>query len=153
MTRIDFYLVPGADPHGRRVTACRLIEKAYRQGHRVYLHTSSEEEARLLDELLWTFRQGSFVPHELFPGAAEEAPVWVGYGPAPDSLTDVLVNLAPEVPVGFERFQRLAEFIDEDEAVKRAGRRRYKAYKDAGYAPATHRLDGVGGPGSPGEAG
>jgi DNA polymerase-3 subunit chi len=141
MTRIDFYLLATSDPHSRRVMACRLIEKAFRQGHKIYLHTSSEDETKMLDDLLWTFRQGSFVPHEVHP-ASSEAPVVIGHGTAPEDMSDVLVNLGTEVPAGFERFARVAEFIDEDEAVKRAGRVRYKHYKDVGYVPETHKLDG-----------
>jgi DNA polymerase-3 subunit chi len=141
MTRIDFYLLGSGDPRSRLVTACRLIEKAFRQGHKVYLHTASEEETRILDDLLWTFRQGSFVPHELHPGASAEAPVIIGHGSAPETMADVLVNLSPEVPAGFDRFARLAELIDQDEAVKRAGRRRYKIYQEQGHEIQTHHLD------------
>lgn len=143
MPRIDFYLLASGDLYSRRTTACKLIEKAWRQGHKIYLHTSSEEETRTLDDLLWTFRQGSFVPHEPAGTAdsGDETPVLIGHGAAPESMADVLVNLAPEVPAGFERFERVAEFVDQDEAVKLAGRGRYKAYKDAGYTPETHKLD------------
>jgi DNA polymerase-3 subunit chi len=143
MTRIDFYLLSTADAHQRRATVCKLIEKAYRQGHAIYLRTGSPEETQALDNLLWTFRQGSFVPHEVCgePNAPVEAPVIVGHGPAPLAMQDVLINLGPEAPEDYARFARLAEFIDEDEAVKRAGRVRYKAYKDAGYALETHKLE------------
>jgi DNA polymerase-3 subunit chi len=136
--------LPGADPHQRRVTVCKLVEKAYRQGHGVYLRTSSPEETRVLDDLLWTFRQGSFVAHDVCadPNAPVEAPVLIGHSAAPEAMADVLVNLAPDVPPGFERFERVAEFVDQDESVKLAGRVRYKAYKDAGYTPETHKLDG-----------
>ncbi len=141
MTRIDFYLLASADPHSRRVTACKLVEKAFRQGHRIYLSTASDEETQILDELLWTFRQGSFVAHEPWPGASAEAPVLVGHGAAPETLKDVLVNLSPEIPPGFERFERVAELVDQDEAVKLAGRRRYKSYQAQGYVIQTHNLD------------
>jgi DNA polymerase-3 subunit chi len=141
MTRVDFYLLGSGDPRSRRVTACRLIEKAFRQGHKVYLHTSSEEETRILDDLLWTFRQGSFVPHEPHPGASAETPVLIGHDAVPETMTDVLVNLSPEVPAGFDRFERLAELIDQDEAVKQAGRRRYKIYQAQGHEIQTHHLD------------
>jgi DNA polymerase-3 subunit chi len=141
MTRIDFYLLASSDPHSRRVTACRLIEKAFRQGHKIYLHTSFEDETKMLDDLLWTFRQGSFVPHELYPGASSEAPVVIGHGSPPEGMSDVLVNLGSEIPAGFERFARVAEFIDEDEAVKQAGRVRYKGYQAQGHEIQTHHLD------------
>ena len=66
MTRIDFYL-PGAGARDNRFgLACRLADKAYHQGRRVYLHAASAEQARHLDRLLWTFRDQSFVPHGLY---------------------------------------------------------------------------------------
>lgn len=142
MTRVDFYLVESADPHSRRVTACRLIEKAWRQGHKVYLQTASEAETGLMDNLLWTFRQGSFVPHEVYAGQGEagETPIWLGHGAAPEFMADVLVNLGTDLPAGFERFGRLAEIVDQDEAVKRAGRVRYRGYQGQGCEVLTHEL-------------
>lgn len=140
MTQVDFYLIAGKDPRGRYLTACRLIEKAWRQGRRVYLRTESEAETKLLDDLLWTFRQGSFVPHEATPAAAAEAPVLIGHESAPADFDDVLVNLALEPAPDFTRFSRLAELVDDDEAVKAAARRRYKLYQEAGLSPQTHRL-------------
>jgi DNA polymerase-3 subunit chi len=143
MTRVDFYILPGADPRAREATACRITEKAWRLGHRVYLLTDSEEQARRLDDLLWTFKQGSFVPHEIHPGADAEAPVLVGHGAPPEGMSDVLVNLATEVPAGFERFARVAEFVDEDAAVKQAGRVRFRQYREAGIQLETVHLDGA----------
>jgi DNA polymerase-3 subunit chi len=146
MTRIDFYVLATADARGRWMTACRLIEKAFHQGHRIYLKTASGEETVILDDLLWTFRQGSFVPHATVANAGDgdETPVLISHDAPPASMDDVLVNLGAELPAGFERFGRLAEIVDHDEARRQAGRARYKAYKDAGYAPETHRLDGGG---------
>ena len=64
MTRVDFYVLPTSTLHERRVLACKLTEKAWRQGINVYIHTSSGTETDIMNNLLWTFRQGSFIPHE-----------------------------------------------------------------------------------------
>ena len=141
MTRIDFYILPGRDPHTRRVTACKLIEKAYRQGHQVFLQTGSAEETRLFDDLLWTFRQGSFVPHELVGATPGEAPVMIGHDPPSDGPCDVLVNMSLALPEGFTAFERVAELVDQEEAVRLAGRQRYKHYQAAGHPIQTHHLD------------
>jgi len=141
MTRIDFYVLPGDDPHARRMTACRLIEKAYRQGHRLYLKTESEAEARVLDDLLWTFRQGSFVPHELAESANPEAPVIIGDWVPPADMRDVLVNLGSDMVAGFENFDRVAELVDQQESIRRAGRQRYKLYQSQGYEIQTHQIE------------
>lgn len=141
MTRVDFYVLPSHDPHGRRVMACRLIEKAFRQGHTVYLKTDSLDEVNLFDDLLWTFRQGSFLPHERVDAVSREAPVVVGHLPPPPDMKDVLVNFGVDTPEGFSAFDRVAEVIDQDEAVKAAGRQRYRAYQSQGFTPETHQLE------------
>ena len=42
----------------------RLIEKGYKKRFgKIYVHASTEEQAKLVDEQLWTFRQESFIPH------------------------------------------------------------------------------------------
>lgn len=144
MTRVDFYLLPDSETGGRDGWVCRLVEKAWRQGHRVYVRTGSEAETQRLDNLLWTFRQGSFVPHQTHPGADPETPILVGHGPAPDGFRDVLVNLGAEVPEDYPEFQRVAEVIDADEARRAAGRVRFRHYRDAGYPLETHKLDAGG---------
>lgn len=145
MTRIDFYVLPSSDPQTRRVTACRLIEKAYRQGHRIFLRTGSPEETRLFDDLLWTFRQGSFVPHELADSTEGEAPVLIGQEPPAAGPREVLVNMDLTLPADFGSFERVAELVDQEEAVKRAGRQRYKHYQLQGHELQTHQLEGGGG--------
>ncbi len=72
--RVDFYILPGDAPAARDQLGCRLAEKACKMGHKVYLHTESEAHARRLDELLWTFRAGSFLPHALLGDDPQPAP-------------------------------------------------------------------------------
>jgi len=146
MTRIDFYVLTGVEPHDRRLTACRLAEKAYRLGHRVYVQTDSAQADVIMDELLWTFRHNSFVPHARWQSSENaDVPVLLGHDAAPDFLADVLINLSERIPDGFDRFDRLVEIVDQDEATRAAGRRRYRFYRERGLTPVTHRLDAVEG--------
>ncbi|NIP72605.1 MAG: DNA polymerase III subunit chi [Gammaproteobacteria bacterium] len=141
MTRIDFYVVASGGPQARRGLACKLVEKAYKLGHRIYVHTGSAEESAQLDELLWTFRQGSFVPHGLHPQSdVGDAPVLIGHDAAPEEIQDVLVNLTNEVPAFFSRFQRVAELVDGGEDSRRKGRERFRFYRDRGYELQSHEL-------------
>lgn len=138
---VDFYILPTQDPKDRRVTACKLVEKAYRQGLTLYIKTQDEEESRVLDDLLWTFRQGSFVPHEMAGSSNKDVPIVIGHGEMVDDERDVLVNLSEIVPEGYERFRRVAELVDQDEATKKAGRERYKTYQLQGLEIKTHALE------------
>ena len=56
MTQVDFYVLKDDSALNRVQFACRLADKAYRLGHRVYIHTESAQQTRQLDDLLWTFQ-------------------------------------------------------------------------------------------------
>jgi DNA polymerase-3 subunit chi len=143
-TRVSFYVLGGADGGSRLGYACRLVEKAYKLQHRIHAHAEDDGMARQLDDLLWTFRQGSFVPHELLvPGSAPPlAPVTIGCagGPAEPPAADLLVNLASEVPAFYQRFARVAEIVDGSAAGREAGRARHRFYRAQGLEPETHEV-------------
>ncbi len=139
--RVDFYVLEEASPRARLRTACRVVEKAYLAGQTVLVWHTEVEELREFDDLLWTFSEGSFVPHEpLTAGGFDAAPVLLSAGVAPAGPMDVLVNLAAEVPACVSAAQRVAEFIDGDPDRRQAGRARFRAYKERGLQPATHNL-------------
>ena len=142
MTRIDFYLLEKT-PEKRELLVCRLAEKAFRQGHQTYVLTPGPEDARQLDDLLWTFSAGSFVPHGLHtdgPGSAELPAVLIGHQEPAAACHDVLISLLPEVPGCFSRFQRVAEFVGQSGEEKRLARERFRFYRDRGYVLETHTL-------------
>ena len=143
MTRVDFYILPGNEPNGRQLLACRLADKAYQLGRKVYIHTDSHAQTEQVDKLLWTFRQNSFVPHAVMEQAGDEAPpVLLGNGSEPSGQTDVLINLANPVPKFFSQFDRVTEVIDQQPEQLKLGRERYRFYQDRGYELNTHRLEG-----------
>lgn len=152
MTRVDFYIL-GSDSNDSRLRfACRITEKAIQQSHHVFLNAANEVDARQLDKLLWTFSQGSFIPHliiteDLTAPAVE--PVLIGID-APDveddepgalgENWDLMINLSSRVPTFFSRYARVAEVIDGDPGRKQAGREHYRFYRDRGYELNTHNI-------------
>lgn len=142
MTRVDFYIVEDTNTQARQRLACRLAEKAYALDHTIYIHTDDRQQAEQLDQLLWTFRDGSFIPHCLQDDkVAPEAAIIIGHGAEPEDHNRVLINLSQEVPAFFSRFERVAEVIAGDEQARHAGRERFKFYRDRGYELNTHNLD------------
>ncbi len=142
MTRITFYLGADESARARHLLACRIAEKAWRTGHEVYIHTASPDVTSEMDELLWTFRDGAFVPHVLAGTDDDPARVVIGHDPEqPGSREhDVAINLSDEVPVFFGRFHRLAEVVAGDPEQRRLARERYRFYRDRGYSLETHEL-------------
>ncbi|MGH8398003.1 MAG: DNA polymerase III subunit chi [Gammaproteobacteria bacterium] len=139
MTQIDYYILPDTTPRGRTLFTCKLAEKAFGLGHRSFVHLASEIEARELDDLMWTFRDRSFLPHCL-AGQETPAPICLGFGQEPAKDFHLLINLSSEVPRFFSRFERVAEVLDADAQIRDLGRERFRYYKDRGYPLETHKL-------------
>ncbi|MFT3905401.1 MAG: DNA polymerase III subunit chi [Steroidobacteraceae bacterium] len=142
MQRVDFYVLDSQDARERLRFACRVIDKAFQAEHRVLVWCQDGAELQALDDLLWSFAQDSFIPHE--PASAEsswdEAPVLLSHGAAPPSAPDVLINLAAGVPPLVSASERVLEIIDADPARRQSGRARFKQYRDQGVEPTTHNI-------------
>jgi DNA polymerase-3 subunit chi len=145
--RVDFYVLKSTNPKDRRMVACRLTEKAYLQEHRVLILNEDMAEAQALDELLWTFNERAFIPHELCVqrGSADlQSPVHLVLDLEAAPETDVLVNMSSRLPEQLQRFARIAEILDGDEQRRRLGRERFKSYRDLRLSLQTHQLDDGG---------
>ena len=141
MTQVDFYILEDNRPEARALLTCRLSEKAYKQGHQVFINANSGDQLKQLDDMLWTFSAGSFLPHGRYEENADSThPVLLGHAVEPEGPSDVLVNLSNEVPVFFSRFNRVAELVGGDETQLQSARERYRFYKDRGYTLNTHNL-------------
>jgi DNA polymerase-3 subunit chi len=144
--RVDFYVSNEAGADVRLRLACRITEKAYLAQQKVVVLFDDPESLRRFDELLWTFGDGSFVPHDAVNASNTGcvAPVALSTGPLPPDHTDVLINLGGVVPGGYERFGRVAEFLDARPEVRAAGRERFKAYRGKAIEPQTHNVSSGG---------
>lgn len=139
--RVDFYVLPDAHDGARLKFACRLTEKAYKLDNRTHAHVNGAAQARQLDELLWTFRPGSFVPHEISNTASSpDAPVTIGHDCAAPAGGNLLINLADAIPPFFDQFARVAEIVNADTECRQLGRDRFSFYRANGYEPTTHKL-------------
>jgi len=139
-TRVDFYVLETAGIAARLHFACRLAEKAYGQNSQVYAHTESDTVAEQLDQMLWTFRQGSFVPHEILSGDTPRAPVRIGTPQQKLESGEVLINLAGQAPAFAKQFTRIAEIVDADAQLRAASRERFRAYRSMGLEPVSHNI-------------
>jgi DNA polymerase-3 subunit chi len=139
--RVDFYVLPDTDTGARLRFACRLTEKAYKLDNRTHAHVTGAAQVRQFDEMLWTFRPGSFVPHEIADQTSPgNAPVTIGHDTAAKFSGDLLINLADTIPPFFDRFARVAEIIDSSVECRQRGRERFAIYRENGYEPKTHKL-------------
>ena len=140
--RVDFYVLAGTDELARLKFACRLAEKAYLAGQRVFVRLQDAMQLSSFDELLWSFADRSFVPHEPYSEARQwlDTPVLLGCQNGPEVDYDVLLNLASEVPLGAERAARIIEIVDAEESRRQAARGRFRTYRDRELNPQTHHI-------------
>jgi DNA polymerase III subunit chi len=142
--RVDFYILEESSAAARLKLACRLAEKAYLAAQTALVWHTDANELRTFDDMLWTFMDGSFVPHDVLASGASgnEAPVLLSAGTEPQIKFDIIINLTPEIPSCLAQARRVAEIIDGDDTRRRAGRVRFKAYRDLGIQPASHNIRG-----------
>ena len=142
MAQIRFYTLKNRGGPHRLRHACLLTEQAYLAGERVLVWLDDASQMEHFDQLLWTFSDGAFVPHE--PLAAEPAastvPVQLHAGEALDERVlagrfNTLVNLHTAPAIDALRFDRVLEVIDGDAPTREAGRARFRFYREAGASP------------------
>jgi DNA polymerase-3 subunit chi len=145
VARAEFYVLEGSDARARWKFACQEIERAFTAEERVLVWFDSEADVAAFDELLWTFADRSFVPHEpLGPQSDwDETPVLLSAAQLPPTAAQTIVNLATGLPGGLDAAARVVEIVDADPARRQAGRERFKRYRERGIEPVTHKPGGA----------
>ena len=140
--QIDFYVLQEQSPGGRFKLACRIVEKAYRLGHRVYVRTGNSDDTNVLDDLLWTFSQNSFVPHQLSTESdSRDSLVVIGEHPPATTGADVVISVADDPVSDFTAYPRIVEIVGCEDNEKTSGRNRFRYYRERGVEPNTHRIE------------
>lgn len=139
MPQIDFYVLQDstADTHLRY--ACRLVEKAYTLGMQVYIRSADESMTDRLDELLWVFRDQSFIPHHREEDTAQPCAVIVNHMAAPKHR-EIMINLGLDASPGYADYDRLIEVVSAVSEIKQAGRERFRHYTQQGHKPKHHAV-------------
>ena len=142
MPAIDFYILPTDSESERLRFACKLAEKAYHNGQKAYIVTGSEALSKKLDDLLWTFRAGSFIPHQINTGAkpATDNMILIGTASGPAPWSETIINLAEHPPDNQEHVRRILEILDASDSCKQAGRSRYRHYQQLNQTITVHNM-------------
>jgi len=131
LTQIFFY----HNAADRIAATAALLGRAFRQGKAVLVYAPEAEVAGALDRHLWTSPPTGFVPHVRSTSPlAGETPIVITEDPASAGQHERLLNLSPEIPPGFSRFDSVIEVVGLDDGERQAARERVKFYKDRGYA-------------------
>ena len=145
MPQVDFYILAENSSRDINRVCCQLCEKALTQKMKVLIYTQSIEQAEKLDDLLWSFKANSFIPHYnqlTEPNDASQSqfdyPVLISSN---DTLNEhysqLLINLSNTVPPFYQQFSRIAEMIDNNSInnsnARESARERYRFYQKNNY--------------------
>ena len=138
--QVDFYLLGQSSP-GAAKLACRLALMALERNQKIYVITSSETATEQLDELMWEYPKGRFIPHSSIKAPDHSmAPVHIGElsGLNP---TDVVINLCTIAVPEPQRFNRVLEIVPYANDEREASRVKFKTYRNLGLNPQTHEIN------------
>ena len=139
-SRIDFYKLNSQNRTSINRFCCQLADKVVKMGNPVFVMTKDASETHLMDDIMWTFSDSSFLPHAI-QGDTEDADAAVIIGhSAPASTGYLLINLSDERPENIQNYERIAEIINDAPLNLHKGRARYSAYKKDAYPLHYHEI-------------
>ena len=134
MPRIEFYVLPDTSPERRLSVACQLARKAWQAGLPVFMRCVDDATCAMLDDLLWRFRDASFVPHDLYDDNPH-APVVIGIDSPPATTQGLLINLHPQLSADLDQFSRVIEIVNQSPELLNLCRDNFREYRRRGYSP------------------
>ena len=141
MTKINFYLLSEQETAARYLFFCKLTHKMLRLGHKVYIHCDDETQAQEIDDLLWSFKKHSFVPHKQRQQEGADCSVEIGFqSQLMDHHGDILLNVSNHQPAFFAQFSHLSEVVIQKPCCLAASRKNYAFYKKRNYPICHHQL-------------
>jgi DNA polymerase-3 subunit chi len=141
LKRIDFHILKNSqEPYAY---LARLVEKIYLLKNNLFILTGTAQESQRVDDLLWTFRDCSFLPHQIINDktrAGQHVPILISDALVP-RVTDVLINLSATVPNYYADFNRIVEVVCEMGSSQEQGRKKYRLYQSFGCQPQTFHIN------------
>lgn len=135
MIRVEFVKL---DRPERARLLCELAEEFFLQGERVLIVVQDDNQGVTLDQFMWTWKKGSFLPHAYDNGTMEclDEPVVIATREENANGARVLIAGRP-CSLDFARqFQVVLDFAEVyDETLREASRSRFRAFREAGFAP------------------
>jgi DNA polymerase-3 subunit chi len=132
--RIDFYVSPSDQLQERLVLVCQLAAKAWQAQLSTFIRCCDLAQAQQLDELLWSFRSASFLPHNLYQDNPQ-APIVLAVDEQPIDNDVVFINLAMQIPSPIHHFNRIIEIVCQAPEILQKSRENFMQYRQLGYQP------------------
>lgn len=144
MTEVSFYHL---ERSSLEAALPKLLEKVLAAGLKAVVKLGSDERVAALDATLWTYEQGSFLPHgAAADGNGPQQPIWLTAGDDNPAGATVLVLADGAQSEAMADYARCLELFDgRDETALGAARAHWKAYKERGFSLTYLRQTPAGG--------
>ncbi len=107
----------------------------------MFVCCNNREDAVLLDERLWIYKEESFVPHALeWDNLEPIPPIQIGCELPPNSTADLVLNLASSVPLFSPTLRRIMEIVPAEDAARALSRDHYRIYRSHQFELHTHTI-------------
>ena len=141
MPRADFYLIakPRFASQPLRLV-CELARKACDANLPTLVLVRDTAQAEALDELLWSFDENAYIPHQIAGEDADEEEAVVLIAPPGVDIPQrpLVINLRDAA--WLEACDRVLEVVPDDPAAREPLRERWRQYKAAGYDLSKHDM-------------
>jgi len=135
LTRVEFVKLPRPE---KALLLCELAQEFYQQGRKVLVLVQDNNQGLTLDNFMWVWNKGSFVPHAHDNGAVDchDEPVVIASTEKNCNGAQVLI-LGAACSTDFMRhFEHVVDFAEvHDDASREASRTRFAHYKESGLGP------------------
>ena len=133
MPRADFYLI--AKERFREeplLLVCELAKRGYAANLPMLVLARDSAQAEALDDLLWSFEDDAYLPHQVAGDDEDElCPILIATPEMEVPARPLLVNLRDGVPAG--TFDRVLEVVPADPSARGPLRERWKHYQALGF--------------------
>lgn len=133
MPRADFYLID--KPRFREqplLLVCELARKAFAAQQPTLILSRDFAQAEAIDELLWSFDEDAYIPHQLAGDDDDEHTSVLIAPPGVDtSIRPLTINLREECPGQYG--ERVLEVVAADPAERDGSRVRWREYQRLGF--------------------
>ena len=140
MPRADFYLI--AKPRFLEEPmklVCELARKSYDKGLWTLILARDAAQAEALDELLWSFDDDAYIPHQIASDEEDElTPVLIATPDRDVPSRALVINLRDDTYLG--TCDRVLEVVPADASARGPLRERWKQYKALGLDMHKHDM-------------
>lgn len=141
--QIDFYILENQPNMARFPFACKIIEKIYQSQQSSIIICNDLTEAEKLDELLWTFKEDTFIPHLL----TSKKSIYDYHQPIEIDVVHSTFNCKNKIVLYLSNSEslsklteasRIIEIVSNEQEIKENARKHFRWYQQQAYPIKTH---------------